>query len=196
MKFNIFLILAPTLLFESFAFGEPTARFNSEKISFSYSSANYSSISSSIPEQLCTNSESACLEVAYLTLKKRKAMGGNRADSGTVCLGSVAECANQRPDFGYYANTEGEVNVAPPGENKITSRLGKWEIVESFLLCGWSNSSGRHQPYGGQCYSLALISEDKTVGFNFLIGKAGCKNISSCWPDEISRIRKMIGSVK
>jgi len=171
--------------------------FNDDLISFSYSTILYSDVTSeSFPENLCKDPDVACLKVHHIDLLRATPLGGLSSDSGNVCTGPVSACAGKRSTFGYFINEDGEVNASPPGEPMHFFKSNNWEIIETHPLCQWSDQNEGFEPYGGQCYSVVMMSPKKTIGFNFLLGKAGCKDIFKCWPDELARIRKMIDSVR
>lgn len=197
MEYKFYLLTGLIFLFIGQpAIGDQTAEFKGDMVSFSYSNLMYSQVISSPSVKLCDDSDGTCLKAFYIKLERRRPLGGLISDSGNVCLGSVVECAEQRPDFGYYVDPDGEVNVSPPGQAKNLSRVGQWDIIESYPLCAWSDLERGFQPYGGQCYAIVLMTKSKTVSFNLLLGKAGCKDVFKCWSVEVSRIRKMIDSVR
>lgn len=195
MGFKFNLLVGLFVLFGQSAFGEQVAEFDGKVIYFSYSEFMYSNIDLLPAVNLCEVSDVNCLKAFYIKLNRKTLLGGVASDSGSVCIGPVAECSKQRPDFGYYLNADGEVNISPPGEAVFKYKLGAWDVIESYPLCAWSRSDG-FEPYGGQCYSVVLMDKSKTIGFNFLLGEAGCMDVQKCWPTEISRIQKIIQSVR
>lgn len=195
MVFKFSFLVGLFVLFTQSAFSEQVAEFDGKTIYFSYSKLMYSSVVLQSAVNLCEVGDATCLDAFYIKLNRKSILGGAESDSGSVCLGAVAECSKQRPEFGYYLDADGGVNISPPGEAVLKYRLGRWDVIESYPLCAWSHPGG-FEPYGGQCYSVLLMDKSRTIGFNFLLGEAGCMDIQKCWPTEISRIRKIIETVR
>ncbi|MCC4114396.1 hypothetical protein LLG90_03415 [Aromatoleum toluclasticum] len=165
-------------------------------ISFRYSTSIYSRTSYFPTEPACKSNELPCLNLFHIRLHRTHTTGGTQFDSGSACWGSIDACSDIPRAQNYWIGPEGEVRISDPTAAVTRREMGKWVVYEAFSLCGWTRSTGEYFPYGGQCYSAVLASQDKTVEFTFLLGEAGCRKIEKCWRTKLNSLRYMLSSVE
>lgn len=131
-------------------------------------------------------------------LVKQQASGGTPSDSGSVCLAPVSVCAKTGANLNYWLDdATGKVQLGDPTEPVVERTIDKWAAFEAFPLCGWTTPAGTSGPYGGQCYVVVLTASDKTMSFQFLLGRNdGCKQFERCWKTQLAVLRRMLASVE
>ena len=130
------------------------------------------------------------------SLSKIKPIGGTTFDAGWLCLNSLKDCAKFSGTQNYWIDeASDEIRIGSQTESVQKRRIGKWMAIEAFPLCGWTSRSAGFNPAGGQCYSVVLSGEEKTISFNILLGQnKGCRNIELCWKSQLIQLRQMLGS--
>lgn len=157
-----------------------------------YKSLNFSATAQN-PTTPTNKSEETQIE---FSLAKIKPLGGATFDAGWLCLNSIEDCAKFSGTQNYWIDgTSNEIRVGSQTESIQKRRIGKWMAIEAFPLCGWTSRSTGFNPAGGQCYSVVLSGEEKTISFNILLGQnKGCRNIEICWKSQLIQLRQMLSS--
>lgn len=177
-------------------------RFDGKYISLRLPLKTYSGIIESLPDE--KQSPISAIELKNkltfisISLKKKKLTGETFADIGSVCNNSIYVCAQSTGIKNYWVDqTTKNINLGEPTSNVYKRRLGIWTAYEAFPLCGWTSVRGIYTPYGGQCYTVVLGSENKTIDFQILLGQnKACVKIEKCWKNSLISIRDIMRSVK
>jgi len=131
------------------------------------------------------------------SLTRRHPLGETSADIGSICNGSIIVCAAGTGTQNYWIDQATQnIQIGDPTSPVYSRLLGIWKVYEAFPLCGWTSTHGTYSPYGGQCYAAVLTTENRTINFQFILGKnKGCKEIETCWAYSLDNIRKMMASI-
>ncbi|WP_354687510.1 hypothetical protein [Cupriavidus necator] len=131
-----------------------------------------------------------------IVLAKRRPIGGNRSDTGTVCLGNVATCQTiGQGVLPYWFDANSALRIGDPTATVREIPISSQRAFEAFHLCGWEQQ-GKSMPFGGQCYTLVLPLEGKVVSLTFLLGRnTGCKRYEACWRKELEKARWIAANV-
>ena len=98
-------------------------------------------------------------------------MGGEISDVGWLCRDLIKIFAKSSGTQNHWIDeTSNEIRVGSQTEIVREKRIGKWSAFETFPPCGWTSKSTGFNPAGGQCYSVVLSGEGKTLFFNILMG--------------------------
>lgn len=131
-----------------------------------------------------------------IVLTRRRPLGGNESDTGTVCRKTIAVCQSiGRGVVPYWLDVNGILRIGSATEIVREISLSGRPAFEAFHLCAW-NQNGVNMPVGGQCYTLVLPLENKVVSLSFLLGRnVGCQKYERCWRQELKKARWIAGRV-
>ncbi|SPA40791.1 hypothetical protein; putative signal peptide [Cupriavidus taiwanensis] len=194
MKKTLALVLLQTMGLGNASALPDVVTFTGDSIQIEVPTRDYTRVAERISAARSDAEHSGVLFDIVLT--RRRLLGGNESDTGTVCRKTIADCQSiGRGVVPYWLDVNGILRIGSTTGTVREISLSGRRAFEAFHLCAW-NQNGVSMPVGGQCYTLVLPLENKVVSLSFLLGRnVGCQEYERCWRKELKKARWIAGRV-